>query len=273
MFSIGHIFFILISAVLIAGGLIICCRKQPSMHRLLIACLVVALVSEAVKVLGNMVIVPVVEPVIENGSLVYRETGNFTPYLEAEHYPFELCSYQIFFIIIALVLKNPKWQKRLYALMYTSCIVGAGMAVVLSSAAPGLSSIKDFASSVQVWRTFIYHSMLIVLGVYIGRSEEGGIRFRDVRSTVIIIAILDFATLYVNSMMATPYYSGDNLVGIGNVVNYFSSYNNPLGIPMAGKTQWFIYLGIRLVLALTLITLVNLPLLAKERRNRENAAE
>ncbi len=268
MFSVGHIVFILISAALIAFGTVVCGKKKPPMRRMLAVCLGVALLSEFTKILGNIDIVPVVRPVVENGALIYEETGAFTPYLEAEHFPFELCSYQIVFIFLALVIKNRRWKKLLYAVMYTTCIIGAGMGILFSSAASGLTSLRDFAASLQVWRSFLYHSMLVVLGIYIGRSEECNVRFRDLRWTFLAVLLLDFCSFYLNSMMSTPYYVGDTLVGVGNAINYFSSYGNPLGIVMSNKAQWFIYLAIRFVLAVALMTLVSLPLLRKEKKGR-----
>ena len=264
MFSNGHLLFIFISLVLIAAGTAACKRKNLAVRRLLLICLVIALTSELIKTLGNIQIVPIVKPVVENGKLIYRKTGAFTPFLEAEHYPFELCSYQIVFIFLALALKTREWRKRLYAVMYTTCIAGAGMGILFSSAAIGLTGIRDFVCSVQVWRAFLYHSMLVVLGLYIGMSKECDVRFRDVKYSFIAIIFLDAITFYINSMMATPYYSGDTLVGVGNAINYFSSYNNPLGIAMTNKSQWFAYLVIRFVLAVVLMILINLPLLRKE---------
>lgn len=143
------------------------------------------------------------------------------------------------------------------------------MAIILSSATIGRSSVSDFVTSADVWRSFLYHSMLIVLGVYIGISRECDIRFKDIKWTYSAVICLDFVTLYLNSMMAAPYYSGDTPVGIGNVINYFSSYNNPLGIPMKNKTEWAVYLLIRFTLAAVIILLVNLPLLRKERSHNE----
>ena len=58
-------------------------------------------------------------------------------------------------------------------------------------------------------------------------------------------------------------------MGIGNAINYFSSYNNPLGIVMSNKKEWMIYLGIRIVLAAICILLVNLPLLLKDKKAKE----
>ena len=65
------------------------------MDRLIRVCFVLGLISEAVKVLCVVEILPVVEPAIENGVLAYRQTGAFAPYLQAEHLPLELCSLQI----------------------------------------------------------------------------------------------------------------------------------------------------------------------------------
>jgi hypothetical protein len=70
-------------------------------------------------------------------------------------------------------------------------------------------------------------------------------------------------------MMATPYYQGDQLMGVGNVVNYFSSYNNPLGIVMSDKVQWFLYLLIRCLAGGALVLAVNLPILIREKRLAE----
>ena len=263
MFSSGHIVLIIFSAVFILLFSYLCLKYRPTVGRLLSICLGLSVLSEIIRVFLSIKILPVVTPVIENESIIYRETGNYAPYLEAEHLPFELCSYQIVFMILALILRNKTWLKRLYAFMYTSCIIGGGMGILLSSSLIELSGTAEILSSVNVWRAFIYHSMLIVMGMYIGWSRECNIGFKDIKWSFVFLIVLDSITFYINSMMTTPYYHGDTIVGIGNVVNYFSSYNNPLGIPMKNKVQWMTYLCIRFVLAVILIILVNLPLLKK----------
>ncbi len=105
--------------------------------------------------------------------------------------------------------------------------------------------------------------MLVVLGLYIGGCEECDVHFGDIKYSLIAVILLDAITFYINSMMATPYYSGDTLIGVGNAVNYFSSYNNPLGIVMANKAQWFIYLVVRFVSAIILMVLINLASVEK----------
>ena len=266
MFSAGHILFIGISAVVIAAGLWYCNKKRPPIRDVMKVCFALGLVSELIKVFDKILIVPVVKPIVENGVLIYLETGQFAPYLEAEHLPFELCSYQLFFMFFALVLTNEKHLKRLHALMYTTCIIGASIALILASVANDYDTVAEFLGSYSCWRFFLYHAMLVILGVYIGMSNECDIHFKNIKSTTAIIVALDFVTLYLNSMMSTPVYSGDDLMGVGNSINYFSSYNNPLGIVMPGKKEWMIYLCIRIVLGLICILLVNVPLLLKDRK-------
>jgi len=128
-----------------------------------------------------------------------------------------------------------------------------------------VSGFSGFFTSVDLWRSFLYHTMLVVLGICLGTSKECDIRFQDLKWTILLVLLLDSASFYLNSMMATPYYQADELMGVAKAVNYFNSYNNPLGIVMSDKGQWFMYLCIRILLALVLMTLVNLPWLGRER--------
>lgn len=95
--------------------------------------------------------------------------------------------------------------------------------------------------------------------------------FRDIKYSLTAVILLDFITFYLNSMMASPYYSGDTLVGVGKAINYFSFYNNPLGIVMTSKAHWFTYLAVRFVSAVVLMILINLPLLGKDHPDRFDA--
>ena len=99
MFSTGHLIWIAVSIILIVFGVICCIKLKPSLHRLISLCLLLGLISEAVKVLSVIEIVPVMDLAVKDGVLVYVPTGDYTPYLEAEHLPFELCSYPISFLL------------------------------------------------------------------------------------------------------------------------------------------------------------------------------
>ena len=269
MFSTAHIVFILLSAVLIAAGVLLIRRYRPSMDRLIRVCFVLGLISEAVKVFCVIEILPVVEPVIENGALVYRQTGAFAPYLQGEHLPLELCSLQILFMLLYLVVRNRSFRKKLLAVMYGTALIGGVIAIFLASIAPEFETAADFFSAPRAWQFFLYHAMVVTLGIAIGMDREYRLHFRDIRWTILGVLGLDWFMYYVNSIMSVPYYQGDQLMGMGYAVNYFSSYNNPLGIVMPDKAAYLLYLLIRLVLALALIALIYVPFALRDRKERK----
>ena len=257
MFSSGHLIFILISLAFITAGTILSRRYIPDINQMLKICLVIGIVSEVIKVFSVADIVPVVTPVITNGAggigVYYKAIGPYTPYINAEHLPFELCSIQLILIPIALLLKNSRKRNRLFAIMYATQIIGGILAVLLPFLVTEYDSVSSMLLSPRVWQFFIYHSMLITLGLYIGGSKEAGIRFEQWKTAVIGILLMDIPSFYLNSIMSEPVYLDGKLAGVSYRVNYFSSYVNPIGLNLTSKWQWILYLCIRLVLALTCV--------------------
>ena len=201
MFSTGHIIWIVISLTLIVLGVLYCRKKRPSVDKMLKVCLLLGVVSEFVKVLCVMEVVPVVKPVVENGVLVYQETGKYAPYMQAEHLPFELCTLQMPFMLLALVVKDRKWRKRIFALIYGTSIIGGMMALFLASIASDFATTKEFFTAPRAWQFFLYHAMIIVEGIYFGMSEECDLHFSDMKWMMLLVIILDFGSLYMNSIM------------------------------------------------------------------------
>lgn len=272
MFSTGHFIWMGISTAMVTAGLFLCYEKRPGLDRMLTICLVIGVASEVAKILYETQIVPVVVPVVTSAGLEYQATGAFAPYLKLEHLPLELCSMQILFILIARILKDGVWRRRLLGFMFVTCILGAGIAVVLSSIAPEFATTKDFLTSPRAWQFFIYHSMLIVLGIYLAFCPESGIRFRHLGSSLIGLFLLDFTSFYTNSISTEPVYRGMKLQGVSYHLNYFSSYDDPLGIYMTTKEQWLIYLAVRLLIAATLVVLCYMPFYFKEKRKTNESA-
>ncbi len=266
MFGTGHVIFIIISAVLIVCGTYVCSKKKPPVEKLLKVCLCAAVVMEALKLLISLEIVPVVEPYMDGGVFAYRETGGYSAYLKAEHLPLELCSLQMLFMFLAIVIKDEVWKKRVYSVIYGTALIGGTMAILLSSIAPEYDSAYDFLTSLRAWEFFIYHSMIVVVAIYIGISRECDIHFPDCKWMIIAVAALDYCSFYLNSILSVPAYQNDRLVGLEYAVNFFSSYNNPLGIVVTEKWQYLIYLMIRICAAVALIMLVYLPLYIRDRR-------
>ena len=264
MYSQGHLIFIGISLILIIFGVQMCRKYRPPIDKLVQICFLLSLFLEAAKILTVIEIIPVVEPVVENGVLVYRGTGAYAPYIQREHLPFELCSLQIVFMFLELIVSNPVWKKRLLAFMYGTTIVGGMMALLFSSIAPEFETTAAFLTAPRAWEFYLYHAMIIVLGIAIGMDKDVNLRFSDCRWMMVILVALDCCMFYLNSIMSIPYYQGDTLVGMGYAINYFSSYDNFFGIVMDTKMKWICWLLFRIGLGALLIALVYLPFLGRK---------
>ncbi|MBR4550878.1 MAG: YwaF family protein [Oscillospiraceae bacterium] len=260
MYSTGHLIWIGISAVLIIGGFFAIRVRKPTLDQVLKACLIVGVVSEVTKVFSVTSILPMVTPEIaatESGqALTYVPIGQYTPYLKMEHLPLEMCSLMIVFLIAALLLKNGIWRTRLLTLMYITGTIGGLMGILLSYIATEYSSAAEFLLAPRAWQYFLYHSMVVTLGLYLGFEYNGGVSLWHWKSTMIGLLLLDRPTFYLNSVFSQPAYLNGEPVGILYRTNFFSSYVNPLGLVLSEKWQWFAYLGIRLLLATALITLM-----------------
>lgn len=269
MFSTGHLLWIGISAVLIAGGLVFCLKRKPPLRKVMTVCLIAGIISEVIKVFAVAEIVPVVDPVIawQNGEAVVQWAPNmdYTPYLGAEHLPLELCSLYLLFSLLALAIKDGPWKHGLYSVMFVSGTIGGIMGIVLSAIAGYYSTPAEYFCSVRVWQFFLFHSMIVVASLYLGFCPEGGLHFSDWKKAILGLILLDLPSFYLNSVLSNPVYMHGELVGVTHRINLFSSYVNPLGLVLTEKWQWILYLAIRAALATCLVLLVFCLLLKKKK--------
>lgn len=256
MFSTGHIIWIVISLGLIAAGTAGIRAAKPSLNGVLKVCLGIGAVSEAVKVLSVTRILPMVEPEIAGGELSYRVVGEYTPYMEMAHLPIELCSLMIVFIAAALLMKEGRRRERLLTLMYITGTIGGVLGILLAYITVDYVTVADYFASPRVWQYFIYHAMVVTLGLYLGFGRGAGISLKDLKATMIGLVALDLPSFYLNSVFSTPVYADGKPVGIVYRVNFFSSYMNPLGLVLTEKWQWLAYLAVRLIVALLLVSLL-----------------
>ena len=274
MFSTGHLIWIGISVALIIGGFIACRVLRPPLERVLRVCLWLGVVSEVVKVFSVSRMLPIVEPGIHAGKngaeIVYNATGEYAPYLEMRHLPLELCSLMIVLIIIVLLVRDETWRKRLLTLMYITGTIGGTLGIFLAYVATEYATTAELFASPRVWQYFLYHAMVVTLGLYLGFREGSGVSIRSLGSTLTLLIGLDLPSFYLNSVFAQPVYVDRSPVGLVYPMNLFSSYLNPIGLVLKEKWQWIAYLGVRLVIAVTLISfLLCLPAAFRKTRPRE----
>ena len=277
MYSTGHLIWIAISLVLIVAGYTAIKKLKPSLEQVLKACLIVGALSEFTKVFSVTSILPMVTPEITTTAtgpaITYTPIGQYAPYMKMEHLPLEMCSLMIAFLILALLLKDGVWRSRLLALMYISGTIGGTMGILLSYIATEYTSTAAFLLAPRAWQYFLYHSMVVTLGLYLVFEYSNGMNIRNFKSTVLCLLVLDLPTFYLNSIFSQPAYVDGQPVGLLYGTNFFSSYVNPLGLVLTEKWQWLAYLAIRMLLAGALIALMFLLPTLKQRRKAKKQRE
>lgn len=253
MFSLNHFIWLFICSAIIGISVYLIKKNKVSWKSLLNICCGVCIFSEATKVFSVIKIVPLA-------------TGGYAPYLESNHLPIHLCSIQIILIfLIRFIDKRDKLFHTLIAFMYPTTILGAFFALLLPSIFTTTISVAQAFSHPMAYQFFLYHTMLIILGVGIYHFFADEFNKRDLKNTLLIMSVVAFVSIYVNSMFATPNYVDGQLVSIEHSVNFFFTYQTPIGIELTSVTAWAIYLLIIASLGITLITAFYMPII---RRNK-----
>lgn len=263
MFTVYHFIWLFICATFIITGLFLLKKNKVSLEKAFTFACIGCVCSELLKVFGTIKMVP-----LADGS-------GFTPYIEMANLPLHLCSYQIILIFLVRFMKNQNFKQLILSFMYPTCTAGAIMALLLPSlfsedVMPHQAFIKPHA-----YEYFLYHAMLIILGIYIYISGEAKIKPKNYFSTVLILIICAFFSLYLNSIFATPVYESGELVSIQHMPNFFFTFLTPIDIPLLKISHWYIYLSIIIALGLLIVALFYLPVFIgyKDKQKAENEKE
>lgn len=228
-------------------------KYKPDLKRVLTFCCAGAVASELVKVFSMIQLVP-------------SSDGSFmTPFMEPQHLPFHLCSIQLIIIFYVRFAKEGSARTALLAFMYPTCAAGAFLALLMPSIFTNSIDVTQAFTHPIGYQYFLYHSMLIVLGIYIITSRQVDIQKKHYWSTVGILAGMAFISLYLNSWLASPNYQNGELVSVDYTPNFFFTYETPIGIQFTEIWQWYLYLGIIIVLAFVMIALFYIPVFRRKK--------
>lgn len=251
MFTVNHLIWFCISIALIVCSLVWLRKNKPSLSQVLIVCCVVCVLSELIKIFSVMKLVP-----SSDGSMYY-------PYMELQHLPFHLCSIQLFTIFYVTLKKQGMLRDIVLGFMYPTCIMGAFLSLCMPSIFSTSISIDQAFTHPLAYQFFIYHSMLIVLGIYIKMSGEVDLKAGHYFTTMGLLGFLAVVSLYLNSMFATPVYENGVLQSVEYTTNFFFTYKLPISIAITEIWQWYLYLGVIVVLAIVLVGLFYIPVFKK----------
>ena len=253
MFTLRHFLWLSICTIMITIVLISFNKKRPSLNKVLTTAMIISILSELTKVFSVIELVP------------STNSQMLLPYISLNHLPLHFCSIQIILIIVAKYMKDGNKKENLLAFMAPTCIYGAIFALAMPSIFNTTIKIEQAFTHPISYQFFIYHSMLIALGIMIVKSNEIKWQFKHLKNTLLLVYLMGFISIYLNSLFASPTYIDGKLVSVDFWTNFFFTYQNPLGIRINALWQWHLYLTIISILAFILISLFYLPLIKKNK--------
>lgn len=259
MFSLYHMIWLALCAVLATCALAVLQRRAVALRSLLTAACVGAALSELVKVLSMIEMVPSAD-----GRMVL-------PYLKPQELPLHLCSLQIVFIFYARFAKEGPRRTLVLAFMYPTCLLGGLAALALPSIfSAGLVAPEAAFTTPLAYQFFLYHTMLVTFGAYILLSRQVALRPGHVLSTLGLLGALAFASLYLNSIFAGATYADGQLASVDYTPNFMFTYQPPVALTLATKGQWLLYLAALVLLAAALIALCYLPVWRRAKHEKSD---
>ena len=232
-------------------------KKRPPLKKVLKTAMIISILSEVVKVASVIEMVP-----SSNGVL-------YGPYIPLNHLPLHFCSLQIILIFFVSTTEDDRKREKVLGFMYSTGMLGALAALAMPSIFTTSVPVERAFVSPLSYQFFIFHSMLIALGIIIAISGEITWRWKHLKDTLLFVYLLGFVSLYVNSLLASPTYVDGELKSVDFWTNFFFTFNNPLGIKVTELWQWALYFAILIVAATLLIFLSFYPLIRKDRDKTE----
>ena len=252
MFSIYHIIWLVICVAVMIAAIIYFKKQRPQLKDVLTVACIVSVASELIKVFSTIQMVP-----SSDGTMMY-------PYLEVQHLPLHLCSLQILVIFYVRFSSNDKLRDKLLAFMYPTCTIGAVLALMMTSIFNATIEVTQAFTHPLAYQYFLFHTMLLLLGIYIPMSGEVKLDWKHYRSTMAILTVLGFLSIYINSLLAKATYVSGVLQSVDYTPNFFFTYKFPIGIVFTEIWHWYIYIAVIAVAAAAVIGLMYLPFCRKK---------
>lgn len=254
MFSSYHCIWLAVCAIIGAAAVIWLKRRKPSLQSVLSFACMASILSELTKTFSVIQMVP-----SHDGTVMH-------PYLEMQHLPLHLCSIQILFIFFVRFAKTSKLRETLLAFMYPTCLAGAFLAMMMPSIYGSSIDVAQSFTHPLAYQYFLYHVMLVTLGIYIPMSREVDIQPRHYFTTLGLLGGLAFLSLYLNSMFAVPVYQNGVLKSVDYTSNFFFTYKPPIDIALTELWHWYVYFGIIVCLAAIVLALFYMPYIRKAKK-------
>lgn len=261
MFGQEHFIFLGLTLILSIVSLVLIYKLKPSFNLIFTIACILCIVSEVAKTFSSIEFDWVNHYDKETGEFIAKE---LVPYIKMEHFPIHLCSLQIVNIFLVRFIKpGNKVRDAILGFMFPTMIFGAILALLLPSEP------VDFAS-IRTYQYFIYHGMLIVLGVYVMFNKNLNIKPIHYLTSMAILFALGIVSIYANSLFAQIDVLPDGTFDIQYITNLLFTMGSPV-VSLFVFTEpyhWYIYLACVAVLAFGVFALFYIPVFIKAKTKK-----
>lgn len=231
MFSSNHFIWLGICAVLIVLGSLLSVSGGLSFRKATWIVCGISAASELCKIFTHI-------EESENGGV-----------LGAEYLPFHLCSILIFLFFYLALAPEGKYTEQVKSFLVPMAILGGILAILIPTS--GVNFRKPFA-----YQCFLYHSGILWYAIYLLATGQVAMGKKAYTRNLGILACLVIVMLWINSALAV--YD----------TNFFYLVRPPMeNLPVLNLNNgWMAYFLTIVALGITLVSLVHLPFLLKERK-------
>lgn len=243
MFTLNHFIWLSISIVIIIVSVIMLNKYKPELNKVLSVAVIGAVLSEFTRAFSLMHLIPSTDGTMN------------IPFVELHNLPFHLCSVQVLLILFTRFAKEGPIRTAVLAFMYPTCAVGAFIALFIPIIFTDDIDVSQAFTHPIAYQYFLWHSLLIVLGIYIAISKQVDIQKKHCFTTIGILFGMAMISLYLNSWMAMPTYRNGELVSVDYTPNFFFTYKPPIPFEFTEIWHWYIYFII-LVAVVCIVALI-----------------
>lgn len=234
MFNLTHIIWISLGICYIVA-LFVCTKKNIIKGKTpLYILMVVAVVSEVIKMSGEFV-------PAEGGGMV----------LTPQTLPFQLCSIQIFLIYASYFMKDEKKLSILEAYMTLTMLLGGLLAIFIPTYGTSFTYIGTY-------QYFIFHFSIVYYGLYLIFIKKIDLGLKKYKSNVLLLLLTFVFAIWINSFLQC-----------GNT-NFMFVVRPPMeNLPILNLNHgWYVYILSLITVGLLLVSLFHLPFIIKEHNKK-----
>ena len=252
MFSIEHVLWIIICVAIIGISIYFLTKYEVSLKNVLTVACILRIIGDMVKVFSTIEMVP------------NNMNGLMVPYLKLQYLPLHLCGLQVIFLFYARFAKNEKGRNAVLAFMYPTCMIGGFISLLIPTIFTDSISVSQAFTHPLSYQFFLYHTLLVIVGMYIPLSKQVKLNTKSYLATLAILFGTAYLAIYVNSMCAVPVFEGKKVIAVNYITDFFSLTYTPIGIPLNTIEDWYLYLIILMLIAILLMGLFYIPYFIKD---------